>query len=663
MKLKTINNNKGSALLWCILLTIILTILLGAISAASFAYFNYTMYSVKRQQAYFTARSAVNILLEEFTSDEQSAASSSAYQYEYKDGVKTGRKMNFDGNYINEKGDIETADGTKVKITYQGKEYKLFNKYINDKGYLYDIYTDKNLFTDDEVKFRTDSNGNKKVTNICVRRPMTVPGATSTETSTISILPAKGSEIEVTDFGFNSSMNMGKASAIVSRDEDDIVTIKATAYYPEPEKGEKYVIEAKVTRSPLYFGGIAIKNLNLGGNLNLGNNTDLYWNSTDIFNTSGNGSSFKANGHTLTINGNLVTKGDAKITAGTTVANRIFYGTADFSGTGKQSRKIWSTTEYIMSNKELIVGEDQTTIYTESTINNIKRLINGTTHNYFCNNNSKRDSFGGQLAPKKGDAIYNLLDAIGISGIANDIVNDNLALTDSNNNALAIQYIQILSLSNTIDNKLQERSDGSNNWIDKILNNTIKNTYDTLFKNITYNTLDASYIDFSANDNNSRADKVVPLTYMFVEGADNKDFAVTTRIRYGAKPDRRSRFLTFTDNIGDRMDSIVNRLFDINEATNYIIVFLGKNSTIHLGYNGDGRRSNNPEDLIFLYSIYGEEGSTVIIEDGVTVVGEIMVDNIVTKGNANIIYSSTNGSQVAKQKIAEFWTVANYKEG
>ena len=111
------------------------------------------------------------------------------------------------------------------------------------------------------------------------------------------------------------------------------------------------------------------------------------------------------------------------------------------------------------------------------------------------------------------------------------------------------------------------------------------------------------------------------------------------------------------------MDSIVNILFDINEATNYIIVFLGKNSTIHLGYNGDGRRSNNPEDLIFLYSIYGEEGSTVIIEDGVTVVGEIMVDNIVTKGNANIIYSSTNGSQVAKQKIAEFWTVANYKEG
>lgn len=663
MKLNALRNKKGSALLWCILLTIILTILLGAISAASFAYFNYTMYTVKRQQAYFTARSAVNILLEEFSSDEQSIAASSSYKYEYKNGVKTGRIVNFDGNYINENGDIETADGSKAKVTYKGKEYKLWNAYITEDGYLYDLYYKNNIVKDDEVKFRTDKDGNKLVSNLRVRKPEMMSGTTHNETSTISILPKKGEEIQVTDFGFNDTMNMGKASAIVSRDEDDIVTIKATAYYPDAEKGEKYTIEAKVTRSPLYFGGIAIKSLNLGGNLNLGNNTDLYWNNDDTFNTLGNGSSFIANGYTLTVNGNLVTKKDATITAGTTVANRLFYGTAEFSGTGKQSRKIWSTTEYIMSNKSLTVGEDSTTTYTESTINNIKRLLNGTTHNYFCNNNSNRTGFGRQTALSADSGLYGLLETIGLSDISNDIVNDNLALTNSGSDALATQYIQILSLSNTVDNRLQESVDSSSTFLGRLISKGFKDTYERIFSGFTYNTLDVSYIDYSATDGNSRADKVVPLVYMFVEGSDNKDFAVTTRIRYGAAPDRRSRFLTFTDNIGDRLDSVIKNVFNINETNNYMIVYLGDNSTIHLGYNGDGRRTNNPEDLIFLYSIYGGKGSTVIIEDGVTVVGEIMVDNIITKGNVNIVYSSTNGSQVAKQKIAEFWTVANYKEG
>ena len=71
--MKVINNKKGSAMLWTILLTVILTILLGSIMTASYAYFNYTMYTVKRQQAYFTARSATNALIEEFSDQAQKA--------------------------------------------------------------------------------------------------------------------------------------------------------------------------------------------------------------------------------------------------------------------------------------------------------------------------------------------------------------------------------------------------------------------------------------------------------------------------------------------------------------------------------------------------------------------------------------------------------------
>ena len=48
--------------------------------------------------------------------------------------------------------------------------------------------------------------------------------------------------------------------------------------------------------------------------------------------------------------------------------------------------------------------------------------------------------------------------------------------------------------------------------------------------------------------------------------------------------------------------------------------------------------------------------------DKVTLLGEIQVDNLVINGNVNTVYSTSNGSQVAKQKVAEFWAVANYTE-
>ena len=443
--------------------------------------------------------------------------------------------------------------------------------------------------------------------------------------------------------------------------------------------GEKYEIEAKVVRQPVYFGGIAVKNLTLNSNFILGENTDLYWNSDTPFDTTGgHGSALVNNGnYKITINGNLVTKKDAYIGTGTTVANRKFYGNAEFTGTGAHSKKIWNASEYVISNKELTVNDEGTTSYTESTINNLKRNLNGTTHSYYANNYTEKTFGRPTLFNNARDTGFlSWLGNLGRSDIFQDIANDNFALTNDENNALAIQYIEILSLSNTLEEAMNDYKNSGN-----IISGFVGGTIDYFYKNVTvgydfltgqamtmsdmaYDILDASYIDYSASDNNTRSDNVVPLTYMFVRGGDPE--GVTVRVRYGAKPDIRNGVLYTIDRIRGNFNQFISNIFDVNEKPSYIVVYLEDGAKLELGYDDDGKRSNNPEDLVFLYSIYGGPGSKVVLHDGITVVGEIMVDDLEIDEGANgvnIVYSSTNGSQVAKQKIAEYWTISNYKEG
>jgi len=563
--MRVLGNRKGSALLWCILLIIILTILLGSVLTATYAYYNYTMRTVKRQQAYFTARSAVSMLLEELTSEEQVATN---------------------GEYLE---------------------------------------------------------------------------------SSISVLPSrKGADhaVTVSDFGFGEKM--GTAEATLVRNDDDEINIEVTAYYPDNVNGEKYVMKATVCRQPLYFGGIAVKHLSLNGKLTLGENTDLYWNNTDIFNTAGNGSSFKNNGGTITVNGNLVTKGDATITAGNVVAGRNFYGTATFSGDSLHSKKIWSPTEYIISNKTLRVDDAENTEYTTNVINTLKNITNYTIK--YCNSRGT-SAFGPNpvLADILGIDVGQLMSGIPIIGnIVTDTNDQFMKISDSNNSALSIRYIKLLSTYKAISDAL----DNAPLILQPMINIIRALPTTQAAASLMRDCYDAPWIEFSSSDEGNRSDEVVPLTYLFV------DSKLGVRVQYGRDPGKASFIGQITDNISNNVGSFINSVFDIRNKPSYLVAYMEPNSFIELGYGcgkghknpvtgvteNNSRNRGTPQNLVFLYSLYGGDNTTVILHDGVTVVGEIICDNLIVEGDAKIIYSSINGGQIAKQKIAEYWAVSNFSD-
>ncbi len=557
MKNMILKNKKGSALLWVILMTIIITILLGAVMAATYAYFSYTTFTVKKQQAYFTARSAISACLEEFSSDEQT----------------------------------RDAAGT---------------------------YTD------------TD----------------------------IAILPAANKSIEITDFGFGE--NMGTATAKISRNDSDEITINVTSTYAD----QTYSMKATVMRQPLYFAGIAVKELTLNGNLTLGQGTDFYWNNEKKFDPSA--ADVNKGNYKLTINGNFVSKGDAKIPAGTTVAAHKFTKAVNFTNDGRHSRKIWSPNEYIISNKTLTVDDDESTEYSSTIVNTLKNILD--YHPIYCNNGPKvigggePEGFGSKVATTTESPLYKIAGALGLNNIINDVADENLKLDNQESDGMAIQYIKVLSLSNTIDNAVAEAKNNARTLIGYASFSALQSVLD-LFNNLKYNYLDASYIDFSSTDENNRSDTVVPLTYMLV------DSGLTVRVRYGNEPAKRSGIGQAINSVTTNVGDLVSRIFSINNQTSYIVFYLdgddngtNKKTTLHIGYNGDGKRSNNKEDLVFLYSVYGGKGSKVVVWSDVTILGEIIVDELEIKGDAQLIYTSTSGSQIAKQKIAEYWAVSNYSD-
>lgn len=699
--MNVLKNKKGAALLWVILLGIVSSILLASILSASYAFYNYTIYTTKRQQAYFTARSAVNILLEEFAAEEQEHQTSTAAQTATINGQSM--KINQDGNYIvstsyqkvyngkcsafetssgvkAERGDTITItpgsivdyNGDLVDFTHGGRTFPLLSYYITSTGYAYDVKSDSDSLLGiggKYIKRLSTSSG------MLVRKEVQGIGSYITS-SNISVLPEKNQTLVVSDFVFDSSLNMGAAEATIARGDDDVVTIDVTAYYPSRDNGEEYKIKATVERQPLYFGGIAVKHLKLDGNLTLGANTDLYWNNTSIFDTTGHSGDVINNGNNkLTIQGNLVTKGDAKLGAGTIVANRNFYEDATFNNdTARHSRKIWSATEYVISNKTLTVGDDASTEYTETTVNKFKRLANNSTKLIMCNN-FDTDFFG--TAP--GDIISSILNKA--SGFASygDIADEQLALRDDiNADALSIKYIEILSLSAGINNYIEEQSGLSSLVLEGIqsafdssiaLNHWYTPARPTTRDQQKYNVMDVSYIDFASTDEFNRSDEVTPVFYLFLTGGDAE--ACTLRIRYGNVPDRRTNLFSTFQSIKDNLEQVISSAFDIHESPSYGVIYLEKGATLELGTPAKNNEtsamiSTNPNDYIFMYSIYGQEGSKVILHDGVTLVGEIMVDDLEVDGGprgVNVVYSSTSGSQVAKQKIAEYWTVSGYKEG
>ena len=656
--MKIINNKKGAALLWCILLVVILTILLGSITTAVYAYFNYTMNTVMRQQAYFTARSAINVVLENLSSVEQAKETTTSDT-----ATSTGKTMNYDGNYIYDAdgdGCKDIVDGSG-KVLYYGsnQDHNTFTstKEKNDTGifdkdgYLIEDYT-----YSEWSLWKGTTKTNYTVRTNLVMRAVTSTGSSYTQgSSAIDLLPAQNSTVTVTDFGFDSSM--GKASATIYRDDSDKITISVTSYYPD-ENGKKYTLEASVIRQPVYFGGIAIKNLTLNGNLTLGEGTDLYWNNTAEFNTLGNGSSFKNNGnYKLTVTGNLVTKGNATITAGNIVAGKLFTGTAKFTNSDLSQKKIWNPSQYIISNKSLLVG-DTGTDYSTSTYGSLSSFFSGDVHYEYCNSRGSKNAFGGLISEfTNATSLLNFFDYIGLSNAYDGMQDENYALKNDDSDAMAIQYIEILSLTNSVNQAFENmKKDAS--VLETIIASIGEKIYSTLTDAYSYDYLDVSYIDYSSTDENNRSDEVVPLTYIKVPSGIN------IRVRYGCDPGNRTTLGKFVENVTDNVESFLAKAFDINSNAAYNVVYLEDNSTVELGWNKDGRRNINGNKAanVFYYSIYGGDGTKVILYDNVILVGEIVCEDLEIYGNARVIYSSTNGSQVAKQKVAEYWTVSNYSD-
>ena len=552
--MKVINNKKGSAILWTVLLTVILTILLGSILTASYAYFNYTMYTVKRQQAYFTARSATNALIEEFSDQAQKA--------------------------------VVASDG-------------------------YTTYEDLDP----------------------------------------DILPDRNSKIEISDFGFPTEM--GTATATLERGDGDEVDLTVTAKYAD----EEYTIKSKVVRQPLYFAGIAVKNIAAGSanaSLKLGDNTDLYWNNaTTMFQTTMNGC------NVLIDEGNLVTKGDAQILAGATVARHKFGSTVKFSKASgsRYIRKIWGPEEYIISNKTLTAGDDDSTEYTSSVINTLKNITNYTVK--YCNNsNSRSSSHFGYFGLDEDGSIKSLIDWLGLDGIYSDMQNQSMSLTKQTTDGLAIQYIKLLSLSNYLQSQIDDKKENGN-WFDQFTANFADKLIGNYLKNNGLRVFDVSYIEFNALDENTRSDDVIPLVYLFVDGGTTNGLKV--RVKYGKDPAKQSVIYGGIENIESWISGNLENWFKIKNNMAYVIVYLEENSSIELGCKVGGR-TDNLQDLVFAYSIYGGDNTTVILNDKVTVLGEIYCDNLIINGNANVTYTNSSGSQIAKQKVAEYWTVVNYSD-
>ena len=618
--MKVLNNKRGSAILWCILLIVILTILLASVLTASSAYFNYTVNSIQKQQAYFTARSAISTLLEEFSQSDE------------------------------------------THVTSSGSSIYTYN-------------------------------------------------------SSIDLMPAEGETIEITSFeGLDSSLGEVTGTIKLNDDDSEKVDITVTAYYPDKTNGKSYTMHATVARQPLYFGGIAVKNLVLGANSKfvLGENTDLYYytyrntellgtNTANTFDTSTTG--LGANGSTIVINGNLITQGDAKIGKNTVVAGHRFNADTSFTKSN-HPKKVWNSSQYILTNRTLTVKENSGK-YSTSVSNVANALGNMTTA--YCNNSRKTmtDSqvrllfgtevtrtavFGSSLSLMNSatttvinafDKVYNYLSGSTEKGPFAKLTADNsisdLAITGSSSDGLAVKYIQILSLGTSMQTL---KSDAITYLKDNLgfigsiaasaLDNTISDAISKVINEYSMTVMDISYIEFDASNLDTYGDTVYPVTYMFIEGNDTQ--GIYCRIKYGQKPDSESALYKLGDRIGTSIDNLAANWFNIVKSSSFVVVYLGENSTLELGTQQPYMKSKgiDPEftkaNQTYFYTIQGSTGSKVILngqnDTGVplTLVGGIQCDDVEIRGNVNIIYSSTNGSQVAKQKVGDFWTVVNYSD-
>ena len=187
-----------------------------------------------------------------------------------------------------------------------------------------------------------------------------------------------------------------------------------------------------------------------------------------------------------------------------------------------------------------------------------------------------------------------------------------------------------------------------------------------IFEQHGFRVFDVSYIEFNSRNENTRDDNVIPIVYLFVDGGGGSGApgtGLTVRVRYGQNPTNQSNLFKFTENIGNTVTEFINNVFKIQNNMAYVIVYMEKGSTLELGCPIDRHSTAKQDgDLIFAYSVYGAENTKVVLHDDVTLLGEIYCDTLEVGDNTKVIYTNSSGSQIAKQKVAEFWTVSNFTD-
>ncbi|NCC86275.1 MAG: hypothetical protein EOM05_00180 [Clostridia bacterium] len=524
-----LKNKDGSAILWTVLLTVIITILLGSLLTLSYGYHNSTIATVKKQQAYFTARSATDMVIADL------------------------------GTYGIESNFMPSRNGITLKI---------------------------------------DS------------------------------------------FGFTS--DMGTARAEIKKVSDDTVEVKVISTYADSE----YTMTATLKNQSLFFGGIAVKNLEVpvSSTFTLTENTDLY-----IDNASG----FTGR---INIGGNLICRGDINLLSGSCVSGTTFEKSTIYDNnlaTTYPKKQIWTSEKYIISNYNISVNYPQLVQTTRMLVSSI---LQGNYDLETCNN-VYGNAFNSSLVDTFDMTKYTLTNSSryvkitnydyvtgryyaeqGIADRAHTSVNDwwvwpfkGWKVSDG---VYAYDSLSIATYNNfaAVPGWYEYVSFGKVGGVSRYLRN---------------DTYDINQFSFSSSGWFDVKDDVTSVAYILV------DENCKVRVKYGLAQD----YSGFFGSIQDAMDALNNK------KISYLYVYLDDGAILELG-NTAGSSAEEIKRLNFYMTIYGTENSTVVLHNNVTVHGSINVGTLTIKSgaNVNVNYMTSNGGQVAKQKVDELWTLSNYSD-
>lgn len=454
-----------------------------------------------------------------------------------------------------------------------------------------------------------------------------------------------------------STVNMGSADAVIKKESEDAVSITVNSKYAD----STYRMTAKLRNQSVYFGGLAINNLNLYNNnkLVLGEGTDLYY--------DGDGS---LDGQ-LKIGGNLIAKHDINLKPGSEVSGITFskgLHLDDETATTHPKKLIWNPKQFIISNYEIKNEDIGKPKFVQTKKMLIKSILKGNYTRKECNNaylhpkpKSLLGSFIGNVRLDDAQLVNNVryikvtnrtigrfnlkldkdilyADDYQFEGPSFNPFNWYLDPEDSKHVSKeeGVYYSSYnpktaLDLAKTY---ILPKIDPWSNYV--YMDSSVSPT-----RYYLKDCFDAEYIDYKTSSHSSNNDKVSSVAYVLIEKG------CKMRIKYGSEPDR---FIIGT--LEDFYDLIMK-----NKIT-YLIVYLGEDAVLDLGSHA---RSDQKDRLKFFMSVYGETGSKLVLHNNVSLFGSVYVDTLDVKGYGNKIeFMSQNGGKVAKQKVDELWTLSNY---